>query len=184
VALLDPEDVRANLLESEEIPAAIRWAELHGLRHDWDEENLVFKLCLEGQREEAQPSASTSGDKEQYRLIGTFPDYRVMPPEWRFVDPRNEAEIGRPAYPHPGPFPNGSILHTNGVICAPWNRLAYGDRGGPHTDWQDAASWQTTAPGSTRALTIPDMLGRIRAEVGVSPQRMGPLPPLPEEQAA
>jgi hypothetical protein len=178
VALLDPEDVRANLLEAEEIPAATRWATFHGLRHDWDEEDLVLKLWLQGQRED------TFDEQEEYLLVGTFPDYRVMPPEWRFVDPRNEADIGIAAYPLAGPYPSGSILHGNGVICAPWNRLAYGDRGGPHPDWQDAASWQTTAPGSTCALTIPDMLGRIRAEVVISPRRMAPLPPVPEEQAA
>lgn len=159
------------------MPAAIRWAEHHRLRYDWDENDLVFKLWLSGLRED-------SGENEQYLLVGTFPDYRVMPPEWRFVDSRNEVDIGPAAYPHPGPFPNGSILHTNGVICAPWNRLAYGDRGGPHSDWQDAASWQTTAPDRTRALIIPDMLVRIRAEVQVSPRRLAPLPPLPEEQQA
>jgi hypothetical protein len=141
VALLDPEDVRANLLEAEEIPAAIRWAELHEVRHDWDEDRLIFKVWLES-------SSAGTGQKEEYLLIGTFPDYRVMPPEWRFVDPRNEAEIGLSAFPHPGSFPSGSILHGSGVICAPWNHLAYGARGGPHPDWQDAASWQTTAPGT------------------------------------
>jgi hypothetical protein len=184
VALRDPEDVRAALLEADEVPAAIRWAEHHGLRHDWNEDDLILRLWLQGQRQDLQPSADQAPEREDYLLRGTFPDYRVMPPEWRFVDPRNEEEIGQPAYPHPGPFPGGSVLHGNGVICAPWNRLAYGDRGGPHPDWQDAASWQTTAPGSTRALTIPDMLGRIRAEVEISPRRLAPLPPLPEEQAA
>jgi hypothetical protein len=184
VTLVDPDDVRANLLEADEIPAAIRWAEHHGLRHEWNGDELVFKLWLQGQCEEGPLSTEEAREKEDYLLVGTFPDYRVMPPEWRFVDPRDERDIGTAAYPHPGPFQNGSILHGNGVICAPWNRLAYADRGGPHGDWQDAASWQATATDRTRALTIPDMLGRIRAEVEVSPRRLAPLPPSPEEREA
>jgi len=180
VALVDPQDVRANLLENEEIPAAIRWAGHHRLKHEWNEKDLVLKLWLQGQLDGEQEEV----EKEEYLLVGTFPDYRVMPPEWRFVDPRTEDEIGTAAYPHPGPFQNGSVLHSDGVICAPWNRLAYADKGGPHPDWQDAASWQTTAVDRTRALNIPDMLSRIRAEVEISPRRLAPLPPEPEEQEA
>jgi len=112
--------------------------------------------------------------------ISTAPG--TSPPAWRFLDPRTGADIGRAAFPAPGPFPLGSVLHaTRAVICAPWNRLAYAERGGPHSDW-NATSWQTTAPQYTSARTIPDMLARVRAEVIISPARLEPLPPLSTEK--
>jgi hypothetical protein len=121
---------------------------------------------------------------EDYLLEGEMADYSWQPPTWRFLDPRDGRDIGLPAYPAPGTMPNGSVLHTNGVICAPWNRLAYGDKGGPHSDWADSTAWRTTAPQHTRAHTIPEMLSRLHVEVTVSPGRMAPLPELPEEVTA
>ncbi len=176
MALLDPDVVRGYLAADDEMPAAIKWAKIHGLEHSWDQETLTFTLRLTG------PNGAES--TEHYLLVGTFEDYRVLPPTWRFVDPRNGTDIGQPAYPQPGPFPNGSVLHTNGVICAPWSRLAYKDRGGPHSDWTDATAWQTTARDRTVADRIPDMLARVLAEVKLSPGRLAPLPPASEQEAA
>jgi hypothetical protein len=176
MALLARDDILAYLDSDDEIPGAIRWAKYHGLEQAWDQEGLVFTVCLKGRSER-------DGGQEPYLLVGTFEDYRVMPPAWSFLDPRTGADIGRAAFPAPGPFPLGSVLHaTRAVICAPWNRLAYSDRGGPHSDW-DAANWQTAAPQYTSARTIPDMLARIRAEVIISPARLAPLPALTTERS-
>lgn len=166
--LLDRQDVLAYLSAEDEIPGALRWLEHHKLRHDWDWDALTLTVHLSG------PSADPDV-VEAYLLKGFFDDYRALPPVWTFVDPRDASDAGRAAYPAPGPFEGGSILHPNGVICAPWSRLAYQSEGGPHSDWTDIASWQTTATDRTRALTIPDMLGRIRAEVLVSADRLAPL---------
>jgi hypothetical protein len=165
--VLPRKDVLAHLRS--EIPGAIGWLLDRGYEHTWDSQRLRLTARMVGRGEASE---------ETYLLIGTFEAYRALPPSWFFADPRNGAEIGKPAYPHPGPFPGGSILHTNGVICAPWNRLAYGDRGGPHSDWTDAANWQAPIQGHTYATTIPDMLARIAVELAESPHRMERLPDL------
>ncbi len=177
MALLDPEDVRAHL--AGEIPRAQAWAEHHGLAHTWNADALKFTLALEG-------ASQSENEREQYLVIGTFEDYRAVPPTWRFVDPRNGSDIGLAAYPAPGSFQAGagSVLHGNGVICAPWSRLAYGDKQGPHTDWTDATLWQTPAVGQTDAREIPDMLSRIFYEVAASPNRLAPLPIAEDAEAA
>jgi len=167
MALLARGDVLAYLNDDGEIPGALRWAEFHGLEHAWHQETLTFTVRLIG--------GSETIEFERYLVRGTFEDYRVMPPVWRFFDPRTARDIGPAAYPLAGPFPSGSVLHSSGVICAPWNRLAYKDRGGPHEDW-NAANWQTTAPQYTTAKTIPEMLARLRAEVLISARRLAALP--------
>ena len=128
------------------------------------------------------PRAGRERHVEDYLLVGTFDDYRVEPPTWRFLDPHTGENIGAAAYPL-GNWPNGSIFHGNGLICAAWSRDAYGDRGGPHADWGAATKWQTAGRGYTQADTIPDMLARIYAELQSSPHRMQPLPEI-QEQAA
>ncbi len=58
--------------------------------------------------------------------------YAVTPPAWRWCDAKAEMRDA------PSCTPEGSgFLHSNGVICAPWNRLAYKDLDarGPHNDW-------------------------------------------------
>jgi hypothetical protein len=174
VALLDAETVGDFL--AEEIPAALAFCQAMGLPAEWDAVMRVLSVGFTG-------ASNTGAEPEDYQLVGTFEDYRVVPPTWRFVDPRNGATVGQAAIPA-GNIPGGSVFHTNGIICAPWSRDAYGDRGGPHADWPDATKWQTTAPQHSQAKTIADMLARIYAEVQTSPGRMAPLPPLAREEAA
>ena len=158
----------------QEIPAAIAWAKETGLTPEWNPADLSFSLRLHGRGE--------NDTVEDYLLVGTFEDYRVEPPTWRFLDHRSGANIGPAAYPL-GEWPNGSIFHGNGLICAPWSRDAYGDRDGPHANWGAATQWQTVGREYVQADTIPDMLARINAELGRSPRRMQPLPEI-QEQAA
>lgn len=176
MGLLAHEDVCAHLMVDDEIPGAIRWATYHALPHRWDEEGLSFIVHLVG-------GSDREGEQELYLLAGNFEDYRALPPAWRFLDPRNGREIGRAAYPMAGPFANGSVLHANGVICAPWNRLAYADKRGPHADWTDPTQWQRIALDRTLAHTIPAMLARLRAEAAISPRRLAPLPLLDPAEA-
>lgn len=164
---LPTQTVRTIVAQDQEIPAAFAWAKRAGLRLHYDED--VLALSLEGR--------SADGDDltEAYLLTGQLDDYDVLPPIWRFVDPRNREIIGPPAYPQPI---SGSVLHPNGLICAPWSRLAYSSEGGPHNDWGVPTGWKTAAPGSSHAVTIPDMLQRLVREVRQSRGRMAPLPPL------
>ncbi|KWV60495.1 hypothetical protein AS156_29400 [Bradyrhizobium macuxiense] len=64
--------------------------------------------------------------------------YAAMPPAWHWFNPAT----GRIDYRQDTPR-GGNFLHGNGVICAPWNRLAYTtvDSRGPHSDWEIGA-WQ------------------------------------------
>lgn len=158
----------------EEIAGASRWAGHFGLVHGWDEGALIFTVRLEGQPDQ-------SDGREPYLLTGLFDDYRVIPPAWRFLDPRTGMDVGLPAFPAAGPFPGGSVLHPSGVICAPWNRLAFKTTENPsgvHEDWGALSAWESAAPTHTQARTIPEMLGRLRLEVATSRQRLAALPPL------
>lgn len=171
--LLDHEETLAFLEDPAEIPAAIAWAQGHRLPCEWNPETLTFSLRLEGRGE--------NESVEPYLLRGTFEDYRVLPPTWRFLDPRTGAEIGKAAYPLAN-WAVGSVLHGNGLICATWSRDAYKERGGPHSEWDDATQWQVIARQHAQADTIPDMLARLHAEVKRSAQRMEPL--IASEEAA
>jgi hypothetical protein len=163
------ETVVATLGQPEEMQAAVAWARRRGLDLAHDATALTVRLVLDG------PGVSDKHPREQYVIHGVLEDYDVLPPAWRFLDPRTDGIIGQAAYPQPG---GNSVLHSNGVICAPWNRLAYEIEGGPHNDWGQMTSWKMPRPGNTHAVTIPDMLDRIHRDVNLSRGRMAPLPPL------
>jgi hypothetical protein len=167
VAQIPRETVAATLGQPEEMPAAIAWAQRRGLDLVYVPSALTVRLVLDG------PRVSDQHTRERYVVQGSLEDYDVVPPAWRFLDPRTDRAIGQPAYPQPA---GNSILHGNGVICAPWNRLAYQVEGGPHGDWGPTTGWKTPRPGHTHAVTIPDMLDRIHREVQRSRGRMAPLP--------
>jgi hypothetical protein len=95
--------------------------------------------------------------------------FPAIPPAWTC---RNlDGQTPKSAYPAP-PTSGGhvpSIFHTNGLLCAHWNRLAYAALGGIHSNWTDLANWKTTEPGSVRGETFPDMLAAIRTHLASSP---------------
>ena len=98
--------------------------------------------------------------------------YPSVPPAWRFLD--HAGQSPKSAYPAPGQQPgiNGSVFHGNGLVCAPWNRLAYQDLGGVHGDWGALPAWKTAAPGYTQAHTIADMLQTLSVHLAASPGMM------------
>jgi len=96
-------------------------------------------------------------------------DYPSQPPAWHWYN-RETKEID--AF---GDTPTGgSFFHGSGVICAPWNRLAYKtkDPRGPHNDW-DIGNWMAVAQtGGTRTLAA--MAERVAHELRTSyTRRMG-----------
>lgn len=171
--LLDDDSVRAFI--GEELEPARAWAAMYGISLDWVDAALRLSLRLQG-------ASESEGVLEDYLIVGLFEEYRVMPPTWRFLDPRDEGLIGVSAYPLGG-LTTGSVLHGNGLICAPWSRDSYAERSGPHGDWTDATQWETVGMEYTQAHTIAEMLSRIHVEVQTSPKRMSPLPELPEMAA-
>jgi hypothetical protein len=95
--------------------------------------------------------------------------YPALPPTWLFVVPGTD-ESPKHSWPAPGAQPgvSGSVFHTNPCLCAPWNRLAYGDHGGPHGEWT-MTSWRQAAGDYTKADTLADMLDQIHQHLAASP---------------
>lgn len=103
---------------------------------------------------------------EWFYLHVDLEGYAIRPPAWHWRDP-NTGALDLPAQTPVG----GGFFHGNGVICAPWNRLAYGqvDSRGPHNDWT-LSTWKlNTHTGGTRTLAA--MMLRISHELTVNYQR-------------
>src|SRR5205809_818636 len=93
-----------------ELDAARAWAG----RHNW---------CLQWLPGELSIRAATY-HRAVHRLVEVTvrcEGYRAVPPQWRFVRPGSD-EPGNQWFPAPI---GSSIFHPSGVLCAPWNRLAY-----------------------------------------------------------
>lgn len=159
--------ITATLAQPDQIPAALAWARRRALELEYDEDRHIVRLRLEG------PGPTTDSPLEPYLILGEMDDFDVLPVLWRYVDPRTGAIVGLAAYPRPA---GGSVLHPQGLICAPWSRLAYQTEGGPHGDWGQMTDWKTPRPPYTHAITIPDMLDRLNRETKRSVGRMAPLP--------
>lgn len=67
--------------------------------------------------------------------------YRSVPPAWHWLNVETGTLDEHKDIPKGGQF-----FHVNGVICAPWNRLAYQSENpkGPHPDWQ-IGDWQSNS---------------------------------------
>lgn len=141
-----------------ELPAISAWAGRHGWSTVWLNDTYQLRCSTYHPRQ-----------RKLVELVGTFDGYPALPPAWRFVSPGTDNEE-RKAWPSAGAVPgvNGSILHSNPCICAPWSRLAYSEHNGPHSEWQ-MAGWKTAAPGYTRASSIADMLDQIHLHLQASP---------------
>jgi hypothetical protein len=99
-------------------------------------------------------------DKSMFYLLADCDRYPVQPPAWHWCDAngtRMDCLIDRPR--------GSGFLHTNGVICAPWNRLAYKtvDPRGPHQDWTIEDWRNNVQTGSCK--TLGHMALRIHVEL-------------------
>jgi hypothetical protein len=136
------------------LAAATAWAGRSGiLVFDWIPEQLELHVLL------TQFETDT-----KFYLTGSFPDYKELPPIWSFCSEKWVATRNQKDFPKPKPLPitgGASIFHIKPVICAPFNRLAFAEHEGPHSDWGGPPQWQTCAANYTRATTVGDMLGVI-----------------------
>lgn len=99
-------------------------------------------------------------DNSIFHLFVDCNSYPVQPPAWYWCD------VTGTNTDRLSDRPRGSgFLHPNGVICAPWNRLAYKaiDTRGPHSDWT-IADWQKN-PHTGGCLTLPHMALRVFVEL-------------------
>ncbi len=106
-------------------------------------------------------------DDSMFYLLCNHDRYSVIPPAWHWSN-SNASALDQPK---DTPTENGSFLHGSGVICAPWNRLAYRseDNRGPHTDWQ-IGDWRNNSY-TLGCKTIPAMALRIYYELQKKPFR-------------
>lgn len=93
--------------------------------------------------------------------------YPTRPPAWRWSDERGD-EVDTPRVTAFG----GAFFHGNGVICAPWNLLAYKseDARGPHEDWV-IGNWVENRY-TRQCMTLAAMAARIAIEAAVRFERM------------
>ena len=88
-------------------------------------------------------------DESSVQLYVECDDYPTTPPAWHFRNPKTGALDEAADTPRGGQF-----FHSNGVICAPWNRLAYQARSprGPHGDWTIGDWKRNSYTGATTTL--------------------------------
>lgn len=100
-----------------------------------------------------------ASDKSLFYLLIDCDKYPVYPPAWHWCDAdgRTDRLADRPR--------GSGFLHGNGVICAPWNRLAYKgiDPRGPHQDWA-LEDWRNN-PQTGGCTTLGHMVLRIYVEL-------------------
>jgi hypothetical protein len=99
-------------------------------------------------------------DRTTFWVKAVCDGYPGQPPAWHWYNPATgllDQKADTPA--HVGFF------HSNGVICAPWNRLAYTavDTRGPHTDW-NIGDWRAN-PKTGACRTLGAMALRIAQEL-------------------
>jgi hypothetical protein len=147
-----------------EHPAITVWADQAGWRVDVEPASRLVMAYT------GHPKSGVA-----MRMQADCSGYPSIAPAWRFLNQAGESP--KSAYPAPGQQPgiNGSIFIVNGndgLVCSPWNRLAYKDYGGVHADWGALTAWKTAAAAYTQAHTIADMLQTLIVHLMPSPGMM------------
>ena len=144
-----------------ELKAARAWAERHGVVIRWQPETKTIQVEL------VQPMTG-----EVFYLQGQLDNYRMFPPKWTFCNSEWSQSGKKDLFP--APAPKSSLFHPNGIICAPFNRLAYTcpEHQGLHSDWGGPVNWLNAGGVHIRASTIADMLQAIRRDLVMSRGRM------------
>ena len=153
-----------------ELPGALEWGKRHGVSVEslLPEARTLRVVLIQKESE------------EKYFLQGRFDRYKELPPVWEWRDESwNERN-----HPNLSPKPVSTVCGpsmflrhskqgiTRAIICAPFNRLAFGTEGGPHDDWGNPAQWTTRRPPWVYAVTIGDMLQVIFRDFQHTRERM------------
>lgn len=155
-----PIDVTIAIVESE-LRAAKAYAARHGWQLGWNKEELI--VFADGKH---------PADQTPVRWQADITSYRALPPIWACFQGAGSdgATIWKPRSPKPETLPGGvgSIFHSSCVVCAPFNRLAYKEHGGPHSgDWGGSANWLQIR-GRVRAINLAEMLAQIIVHLNYS----------------
>lgn len=148
----------------QELEGALAWARRFGHDLTWLPDTLKLRLTI-----------LRRADTEPFYLTGEFEGYPILPPALTFTAQDGSGGGELQHFPRPGgPAPFNSwifIVHEGrGMICAPFNRLAYA---GPHKDWGDATRWRNVAPSYVQAHEIGPMLSVIDRDLHRTNGRMG-----------
>jgi hypothetical protein len=152
VTALPPEMSRAFV--EEDLGPVRAWAARRNWTTSWHPNVLELRAATYHQRAE-----------RLIEVVATCGGYRAEPPDWRFVRPGSNQS--GPEF-SPAVFAGG-IFHPNGLICAPWNRLAYKELEGPHDDWGGPTNWLSVPGDISTAQTLADMLAIVDAQLRSSP---------------
>ena len=155
-----PTRVTRILVQSEE-PAVLGWATRNGWKVTIDVHKLQIAAVV------IHPK-----DETELFLHADLTGYRAIPPAWRFVD--HDGKVTKSAFPAAGPVVDGksSIFHSNLLVCAPFNRLAYKEADGPHADWGESTGWFNVTGDFAKAYSLAEMLSVIDVHLRFSPGRM------------
>jgi len=139
----------------DELPAVTAYAQRHDWAVNWDTEQI--RLTFDGKH---------PADATPIRIVAAVEGYKALPPAWTFEDPAGKRAI----FPKAGSVNGKSSIFHQGRhrICAPFNRLAYGQHGGPHSDWGGPERWLEVR-GHIRATTLANMLASILGHLKASP---------------
>ena len=152
----------------DELPGATEWARRNQI--DLDTSLICDRIIRAVFR---QPKTG-----ESFYLQGVFDNYRAYPPIWEWYDESWSSTEGIHLSPKPSSRPtwlgNSMFINHNGkgLICAPFNQLAYGAHNGPHSEWGNLAQWMTAGDGCVHAVKIGDMLSAILRDFRLSSDRM------------
>lgn len=131
------------------------------LDYQWDESSLELLVTL------VQKSSN-----EKFYLLGVFTDYPALPPMWQFVNLDKSNPTQYCNYPKPEGTVFGASIFINAnhgpVICVPFNRLAYQEKGGPHGDWGGCTNWKNVNGQMVKAHSMPDMIAVIMRDFSVT----------------
>jgi hypothetical protein len=156
-------ELTRTLVEEQELEPARAWAVRAGVALAWEADVLELRATF---------TRSSTG--EQFFLLGCLEGYKAVPPAWDFRNEDWQSPRQKSNYPGRAVIHGiGSIFHPTPVICAPFNRLAYKQHGGPHNDWGGPEHWLTAAKGGAHADTLADMLAVVDRDFRRSRGRMG-----------
>jgi hypothetical protein len=140
---------------SEELVTAAQFAAAAGLVLDASgltEESLKFRVTF----------VSRSGE----RFFSEFDcsDYPVLPPLIEFTD---ETGASRGLHRH---YPN--VFHGTPCVCMRYSRKAYGERGGPHSDWR-MVDWRLATSGGGPIRNLGEIISDMHAKILDATGRLG-----------
>jgi hypothetical protein len=152
-----PKDVTVAVVE-DELQAANAYVRRHSWSITWQKEELAVLF-----------NGKHPADDCLIRWRAEVADYRAMPPAWTCFQVDDQGAT-TPRFPKAGTVEGGvgSIFHPSGVICAPFNRLAFKVHAGPHDDWGGPADWLQVR-GKVRATVLAEMIAQIVVHLKYSP---------------